>query len=389
MEKKAYIFGAGKNGIQLYEYIKSINLLLLHTGGVRIKAFIDNDISKQGKDIDGLRCISLDEAIDEGAHNDLIIVSPCQNNEIEKQLEKQSFKKTICLGAFLENASRIKNFIPVFHEKASYKYLVPFEDYESPYPNISEVCESEKELFDRDKHLLGININLDRQLELMKEMEGINKPIWSNKSDKKYRYYYNNPWFEMVDANVLYYMIQIVKPKRIIEIGSGFSTAAMLDINEKYFNNNIKIFSIDPDANRLKSLLKDSDNIPIYEKKLQSIPVSFFESLEENDILFIDSSHVSKFNSDVNYLFFEILPRLSKGVYVHFHDIPYPFIYPREWIYEGRAYTERYILRAFLMNNTEYSIQFWCDMIQQKCKTDITNSFLGSAASSIYIKKEL
>ena len=103
--------------------------------------------------------------------------------------------------------------------------------------------------------------------------------------------------------------------------------------------------------------------------------------------MFIDSSHISKFNSDVNYLFFEVLPRLRKGVYIHFHDIQYPFIYPKEWIYEGRAYSEMYLLRAFLMNNKEYSVQFWCDMLQWKFKDNLIDSLLGSPASSIYIKK--
>ena len=81
-----------------------------------------------------------------------------------------------------------------------------------------------------------------------------------------------------------------------------------------------------------------------------------FATLEENDILFIDSTHVAKIGSDVNYLFFEVLPRLRAGVYVHVHDIFHPFEYPRAWIYEGRAWTEAYMLRAFLTFNTAFEI---------------------------------
>ena len=388
MKLKIYIFGAGTNGLQLLNHIKSIDLLLqnLYKGG-GIEAFIDNDISKQGKIIDGLRCISLDEAIRDGAQNDLIIISVYQSAEIEEQLEKYGFKNIICLGKWLGSSARLKNFIPVFNEKVNYKYLVPFENYESPYPDILEICQKEMELFDREKKILDIDLNLGKQLELIKEMGNIEKPKFPFQKNNQYRYYYNNPWFEMADANALYYMLRIIRPNNVIEVGSGFSTAAMLDINENYFCNNIQITSIEPDSLRLKRQLKDSDCIKIYERKLQQMPLSFFEILGENDLLFIDSSHISKFNSDVNYLFFEVLPRLRKGVYIHFHDIQYPFIYPKEWIYEGRAYSEMYLLRAFLMNNKEYSVQFWCDMLQWKFKDNLIDSLLGSPASSIYIKK--
>lgn len=380
-----YIFGAGLNGIKLLNYLRSINLLL--QANLDIVAFIDNDISKQGVKIDGIDCICLNEAIKRGAQNHLILISPYKCDEIKKQLESQGFNKVINLGKILN--SRIKNFIPEYSREANYKYLVPFADYESPYPDFMEIQKRENELFDRTKEVLGIDLNLDSQLNLVKKMETLDRPMWlsQNMRGGGVRYYYDNPWYLEVDANVLYYLITIIKPKRIIEVGSGFSTAVMLDVNENYFDNNIQIVSIEPNAERLKSLLKVTDNIKIYERNLQLMPLSLFDTLEENDLLFIDSSHISKFNSDVNYLFFEILPRLHHSVYIHFHDIQYPFIYPKEWICEGRAYTEAYILRAFLMNNKDYSVYFWCNMLQEKMKPFLIDTLLGSATSSIYIKK--
>lgn len=115
--------------------------------------------------------------------------------------------------------------------------------------------------------------------------------------------------------------------------------------------------------------------------------MSVFEKLEENDILFIDSSHVSKMDSDVNFLFFEILPRLKSGVYIHFHDVFYPFIYPKEWIYEGRAYNEMYILRAFLMNNAQYKIQLFGHMLEYQCMDKIPKHLKGCGSGSLWIKK--
>lgn len=201
------------------------------------------------------------------------------------------------------------------------------------------------------------------------------------------RYYQNNVWFLKDSADALYYMMRILEPQNIIEVGSGFSTAVMLDTNEKYMDHRVTITSIEPNAKRLKSLLKPEDNIEIHEKSLQEIPTVFFEKLKRNDILFIDSSHVAKTNSDVTYILFEILPRLSDGVYIHFHDLFYPFVYPKKWVYEGRAYNEAYMLRAFLMNNEKYSIQLFGDMFLHTDVHKIPNHLRGCGAGSLWIKK--
>jgi hypothetical protein len=93
---------------------------------------------------------------------------------------------------------------------------------------------------------------------------------------------------------------------------------------------------------------EDRHRITVIPQRLQDVELSTFKALGPNDILFVDSTHVAKVNSDVNRLFFEILPALSTGVYVHIHDIFYPFEYPRQWIDHGRAWNEMYLLRTFL-----------------------------------------
>ena len=147
------------------------------------------------------------------------------------------------------------------------------------------------------------------------------------------------------------------KPSKIIEIGSGFSSAVMLDtcdLNQEL--NKTQITFVEPYPDRLHSLLSDKDNISLYECIVQDTPEDLFRNLDKDDILFIDSSHVSKAGSDVNYLFFEILPLLKSGVIIHIHDIGINFQYPYKWIEEGRAWNESYLLRAFLMNNNSYEI---------------------------------
>ncbi len=78
--------------------------------------------------------------------------------------------------------------------------------------------------------------------------------------------------------------------------------------------------------------------------------------MSENDILFIDSSHVMKFGSDVSYLLLEVLPALRPGVLVHFHDIFANFDYSELWLREGRAWNEGYALKAFLLHNRDFRI---------------------------------
>ena len=123
------------------------------------------------------------------------------------------------------------------------------------------------------------------------------------------------------------------------------------------------ITHIEPYPALLHSLLKQSDidshNTRILPHRLQEIDICIFEELEANDILFIDSTHIAKINSDVNRIFFEILPRLKSGVYIHFHDIFYPFSYPNDWLRDKNSWNEAYVLRAFLSFNSVFEIVFF------------------------------
>jgi hypothetical protein len=152
------------------------------------------------------------------------------------------------------------------------------------------------------------------------------------------------------------------KPKRIIEVGSGFSSAVIIDTNEIFFDGEIQVRFIEPFPDRLNWFLSGTrkpEHYFLHEKKVQQVPDSEFLALEENDLLLIDSSHVSKLGSDVNHLFFNILPKIKKGVIVHIHDICYPFEYPEPWVKEKRFWNEAYLLRSFLTFNDHYEIQLF------------------------------
>jgi hypothetical protein len=168
-------------------------------------------------------------------------------------------------------------------------------------------------------------------------------------------YHWVNPAFDGGDASVLYAMIRYLKPKRVIEIGSGFSTLIGLKAIRK--NTFGQYTCIEPYPNEnIKSLAKTGD-VDLMESVVQSVPLEFFQSLEAGDILFIDSSHICKTGSDVVYELLKIIPHLERGVTIHLHDILFPGEYQKSWVVDRHIFwNEQYILMAFLAFNNAFNM---------------------------------
>lgn len=240
--------------------------------------------------------------------------------------------------------------------------------------------------------VIGINLNTEEQIKLVEQFEKyyIEIPFNENKTNDK-RYYFENDFYSFTDAIFLYSIIRHFKPKQIIEIGSGFSSCVMLDTNEQFFKNSINLTFIEPYTDRLKSLLKENDyaTTTIIEKNVQKVKLEVFEKLNAGDILFIDSTHVVKTGSDVNYIIFEILPKLKSGVLIHFHDVFYPFEYPKDWVFMGRNWNEDYFLRAFLMYNNQFEITLFSDYLHKHHKHIFDNMSLcfKNSGGNLWLKK--
>ena len=236
--------------------------------------------------------------------------------------------------------------------------------YYSVIPSLEDVNNRSEMIYKTDK-LGGININMDEQRKNLKELQLLHDQAPFHSSRLK-RFQIENGSFSYDDAPVLHYMLRKIKPRQIIEIGSGNSSALMLDTNEYYMNNSIKEFTfIDIDLTLFKSNLIENDEMKInmLEMPIQDVDLTIFEKLEANDLLFIDSSHVSKIGSDLHTIMFEILPILKNGVYIHFHDIRFPFEYSRELINSKVFWNEAYLLRSFLMFNNSFQIEFWLNCL--------------------------
>ncbi len=262
----------------------------------------------------------------------------------------------------------------------------------SPIVSIKDIKKQEDQIWKENssKVLPDIDLNDNEQIALLQKFKVYYKEQPFSKNKDINRYYFDNIFFSYTDGLLLYSVIRHFKPKQIIEVGSGFSSALMLDTGQ-HFLESLKFSFIEPYTKRLKSLITASDkkNVKIIETKIQDVELSYFETLDKNDILFIDSTHISKTGSDVNYILFHILPKLKKGVLIHFHDIFYPFEYPKNWVYQGRSWNESYVLRAFLINNNNYKIILFADYLHKHYKNSFDSLPLcnNNTGGSIWLEK--
>jgi predicted O-methyltransferase YrrM len=212
-------------------------------------------------------------------------------------------------------------------------------------------------------------------------------------ADGKHRYHFANPAYSYGDGSILRAMILAHRPRRIVEVGSGWSSACMLDAAFDEGKLDARVAFVEPYPALLKSMLRPEDEarVTIHECGVQQAPLEIFEQLEENDILFIDSTHVVKTGSDVVYELTEVLPRLKPGVLIHFHDIFYPFEYSYQWVVEqNRSWNEIYALRNFLAFNNAFKVVFFNDMFLQLRRDVIARDcplFLKNSGGAIWLKR--
>lgn len=256
----------------------------------------------------------------------------------------------------------------------------PAGHYYSPIPSISYIKKKRSDIFSMKDKIKGVDLNDTEQLDKVNTFQQLLEEVPFYSEDRKIRFDIENDFFSYDDAVILHLMTRALKPKRIIEVGSGFSSACMLDTSDMYFNSNIDFTFIDIDCQRLKRSLKDTDyaNIEIIEKPVQEVDLNLFKKLEANDILLIDSSHVVKTGSDLTRIFFDILPELNSGVCIHFHDIRFPFQYQESLIMQGIYWNEAYFLQTFLQYNDSFKITFWLNYLVNHKSSEVRNmlSFL-------------
>lgn len=211
---------------------------------------------------------------------------------------------------------------------------------------------------DQPRNLPGIDMNVAEQLNLLKEFhfgEEL-KPFTAPKKDEL-TYSFQNGYFGSGDAEFLYNLVRVRKPKRVVEIGSGNSTLLVIEAirknKESQSNYQCEHICIEP----YEMPWLERSGVTVRRQLVEAIDKSVFHQLEAGDLLFIDSSHVIRPQGDVLCEFLEILPILKKGVIVHIHDIFTPRDYPREWVIDRvRLWNEQYLMEALLSGNPQWKI---------------------------------
>jgi methyltransferase family protein len=255
-------------------------------------------------------------------------------------------------------------------------HIRPIHYYE-PLPDFRSItCEQTQ----RKRTYPAIDFRRDEQLQLLRELESYALEVRETE--------FVNDYFSGLDAVVYYSLIRQLRPRRIIEIGGGYSTRIALKALAA--NQSGRLTCIEPSPN---GRLDGCTGVHFISKRVEELDVAFFSALEANDILFIDSSHTVKFGSDVCYEFLEILPALKRGVWVHVHDIFFPHDYPAEWLLKRRlALNEQYLLEAFLSFNHDFQVALGNYGLHLECPNEVARFWPNAIAaepgpSSFWIKR--
>jgi len=262
-------------------------------------------------------------------------------------------------------ADRLPYIRTLRHDLDLYKTPYPPGHFYSPIPSLSDVSSQSDRIFRKEDPLLGIDLNDSIQFEFLDKFSQFREQPPFYEISRRIRYNIQNDTFSYDDGPILNYMLRTLQPAQVIEVGSGNSSACALDTNDLYLDGKTHFTFIDPNCDNLNNILQsgDTDRVTIIERQVQVVDLALFEQLQPNDVLFIDSSHVMKIGSDLHTIIFEILPRLKPGVYIHFHDVRYPFQYYQPFLDQGYYWNEAYVLRAFLQYNVAFKIVFWLNYL--------------------------
>jgi predicted O-methyltransferase YrrM len=170
-----------------------------------------------------------------------------------------------------------------------------------------------------------------------------------------------------IEAQALHGVLRHFRPTRVIEVGGGVSTycmASALQLNHASGGPRARLTTIDPAPS---AALTNFAGVELVRAEVQTVPLSLFSELGERDLLFVDSSHTVRPGSDVNFLILEVLPRLKRGVLVHFHDIFLPYDYQRNVLQTYFQWMETSLLRAYLMDNSRASVLFCLSQLHYDC----------------------
>lgn len=236
-----------------------------------------------------------------------------------------------------------------------YQLPVQLDSYQSPLPDIPAVKRNLARWY-RPANLDPAQWSLDKQSQLLEMLcpyksEADALPNAVQIAAAGYGLGYGE-----VEARLLYMMVRYLKPRRVLEVGAGVSTFYTQSALERNGTDGSAgtVLCIEPYPTEKLKELDQQGRITLEPKQVQDVPIEVFQTLGANDVLFIDSSHVSKIDSDVNWLYLDVLPQLKPGVVIQIHDIHFPYltVQPNHPLFDlGLLWNEAALVQAFLQDN--------------------------------------
>jgi predicted O-methyltransferase YrrM len=247
------------------------------------------------------------------------------------------------------------------HDEEPVACRFPLGHYYSPLPDNRELAREPRRGMvwpERARPTPGIDWNGAWQRRLAEIFAAQDRlDFEDDESSDPTRYWTRNDQYPALDAWVLEGMLRYLRPRQMIEVGSGYSSLVTARVNREFLNGSMRFTCIEPyPRGFLQQGVPGISDLRVEE--IQDTPLDLFETLGDGDVLFIDTSHTVKTGGDVAWIYGEILPRLSRGVVVHIHDAFIPGEYPEQWVLEGWGWNEIYLIRAFLAFNSGYDIMF-------------------------------
>lgn len=259
--------------------------------------------------------------------------------------------------------------------------IVP-RNYYSPVPDLTQIGD---ERWERKSELSGVDLHLDRAVDLLETelapfLAEFDQPLRGPRGPGEF--YVFNEAYESIDAELLYAMVRAKKPKRVLELGSGYTTLLISDACRRNAGDGVATEHIAFDPYPRPHVIGEEPPATTRFEPVSAtdIPLAMFGELGSGDILFVDTTHTVKLGSDVNYIVLDILPVLAPGVYVHFHDIFLPWEYPRHWLEQMQYFwSEQYLIQAFLAFNEEFEVLLPAQALARE-HPDLVRRHIPSAA---------
>lgn len=275
------------------------------------------------------------------------------------------------------------------------RLFVPPGHFYSPIVNTAEVRPVFEGKRPVPESLPGLDIDRAGMLALWHELLPFLQTLpFPEEESAGFRYFFRNSAFSYGDGSILSAMLQRFRPKRLVEVGSGYSSACAMDTIDRFLGGDVDVSFVEPYPELLVKLLGKpaAERVRIDAVGVQQADAGLFTALGAGDFLFIDSTHVMKTGSDVCHELFNVLPSLKPGVFIHFHDIFWPFEYGAQWVLqENRSWNEIYGLRAFLMYNPAFEVVFFNDYFVRHCRDAVEAGYpamLKNSGGSIWLRKK-